>query len=156
MNPVIVGVDNSESARAALRWACDFANRTRTSVVAVMVLALPDLVGRAASAYDELRQRDETKRGALAHLTAFVHDAVGDAATFVELRVVEGDPVRVLADESRSASMVVVGARGAGEVKRLLLGSVSTGVAHHAHCPVVVVRGVSQAAEPAATTSQRA
>jgi nucleotide-binding universal stress UspA family protein len=48
-------------------------------------------------------------------------------------------PVPTLVDMSKDAHMVVVGARGLGAVRSVLLGSVSTGLIHHAHCPVAVI-----------------
>ena len=50
-----------------------------------------------------------------------------------------GLPAEELLAAAEGADLLVVGARGAGEYKRLLLGSVSTHVIHHAHCPVVVI-----------------
>jgi nucleotide-binding universal stress UspA family protein len=74
-----------------------------------------------------------------------------DAVTIVEDTIKEGGPadikrqlffsgpVPTLVDMSKDADMVVVGARGLGTVRRVLLGSVSTGLIHHAHCPVAVI-----------------
>ncbi|EID18024.1 universal stress protein UspA-like protein [Mycobacterium xenopi RIVM700367] len=53
--------------------------------------------------------------------------------------VLSGPPVPTLVDLSKDAQMVVVGCRGQGLLSRVSLGSVSTGVLHHAHCPVAVV-----------------
>ncbi|MGA2037092.1 MAG: universal stress protein [Acidimicrobiales bacterium] len=52
--------------------------------------------------------------------------------------VMEGHPARVLPDESKTASLVVVASRGNGEFAGMLLGSVSEFLTTHAHCPVVV------------------
>ncbi|HEY6738153.1 MAG TPA: universal stress protein, partial [Actinopolymorphaceae bacterium] len=63
----------------------------------------------------------------------------------VEERVREGRPVDVLVDEASNAGLLVVGARGHRPITGMLLGSVSQGVLHHAHCAVAVVhRGPSE------------
>ena len=56
-------------------------------------------------------------------------------------RVVEGNPAQVLLDASDGADLLVVGSRGHGGFAEALLGSVSQHCVHHAHCPVVVIRG---------------
>ena len=61
----------------------------------------------------------------------------------IERRVVEGAPGAVLVEESRGADLLVVGSRGHGGFAGLLLGSVSQQCAHHAECPVVIVRAPS-------------
>jgi nucleotide-binding universal stress UspA family protein len=61
-------------------------------------------------------------------------------AVTVEMAVVEGPPARVLVDMSEDADLLVVGTRGMGGFRGLLLGSVSIQCVHHAHCPVTVVR----------------
>lgn len=58
----------------------------------------------------------------------------------VETRAVEGQAARVLLDASQDADLLVVGSRGLGGFRELLLGSVSQQCAHHATCPVVIVR----------------
>jgi nucleotide-binding universal stress UspA family protein len=58
----------------------------------------------------------------------------------IEQVLVEGAPARALMRASEDADLLVVGSRGLGGFKRLLLGSVSSQVAHHSRCPVVIVR----------------
>jgi nucleotide-binding universal stress UspA family protein len=57
----------------------------------------------------------------------------------VEHEAVEGYPAQVLEDESRTATLVVVGSRGHGGFASMLLGSVSHEIAQHAACPVAIV-----------------
>jgi nucleotide-binding universal stress UspA family protein len=73
------------------------------------------------------------------HLEGIVRAELGDYADEVELRPVYGSPSEALIDAALGADLVVLGTRGLGGFKRLLLGSVSTQVVHHAHVPVVVI-----------------
>jgi nucleotide-binding universal stress UspA family protein len=72
-------------------------------------------------------------------LETYVTAALGEGAA-IELRTVNDIPWRALVSTAEQASMLVVGARGLGGFKGLLLGSVSHQCLHHATCPVVVVR----------------
>lgn len=141
MVPVVVGVDDSEEARVALRWALDYAATAALPIVAVTAVEPVDIVGRAATLDERLWHQER-----LSHAEKWLRDTVrgaeresGTKVTFDE-KVVDGHAVRALVDASRHADLVVVGARGAGAFRRMLLGSVSNGVVRHAHSPVVVVR----------------
>jgi nucleotide-binding universal stress UspA family protein len=75
-------------------------------------------------------------------LTDSIDDAFGtERPTGLRLLVREGLPAKVLLDESRGATMLIVGSRGHGGFSGLLLGSVSASCAEHATCPVLVVHG---------------
>jgi nucleotide-binding universal stress UspA family protein len=66
-------------------------------------------------------------------------------------KTLHGPPARTLIEESRNAFMLVLGSRGHGGFAGLLLGSVSTACAQHAHCPVLIMHGPTPAADaPAA------
>ena len=67
-------------------------------------------------------------------------DGLGDSKpASVTVKAFTGYPARVLVDASKDADLVVVGSRGTGGFAELVLGSVSSQVAHHAACPVVIV-----------------
>ena len=83
----------------------------------------------------------ELRAAAAAALDAALHEAIPDAGNVkIEQRVVEGTAGAALVDESQRADLLVVGSRGHGGFAQLLLGSVSRQCAHHAACPVVIVR----------------
>ena len=138
---IVVGVDGSDSSRAALAWAVRQAALTGARVDAVhawrapasysygygyaMMLPVPDLEKFAGRVIDK----------AVAE--------VADLASGVEIRAVtvEGNPARALLDAAKDADLLVVGSRGHGGFTEALLGSVSQHCVHHADCPVVVIRG---------------
>ena len=142
MSYIVVGIDSSAEAKAALRWSFGFAAALDLPIRAVTAVELPQVVGRAGT-LDELISFDERRTEAQHTLHRIVVNAAAerDNAVGTEMKVVTGHAVGCLVEESKNAAAVVVGARGANGVLRTLLGSVSTGLVHHAHCPVVVVRG---------------
>lgn len=85
--------------------------------------------------------QDEEGRKLLDTAVNTVQEAASDAGAEVEVstEMVTGPAIPVLADLSSSAQMIVVGSRGRGALARALLGSISTGLAHHAHCPVAII-----------------
>ena len=62
----------------------------------------------------------------------------------VNRHVLRGHPIKAPVDHSKGAELLVVGSRGRSGFAGMLLGSVSQGVLHHAHCPVAVVRPSSK------------
>ena len=137
---VVVGVDGSDRSRLALKWAADEARR-RGSTLGVLYAQLhpPE---HPPAWYDPGDSEAPPGR-------AVVDDAVGLAATRhpslpVNGEVVEWPAALVLTSVSRDADLLVVGARGVGGFKELLLGSVSDQCIQYAHCPVAVVHGESE------------
>ncbi len=136
--PVVVGVDGSEAARAAVQWAADEAARRGAALrlVTAFPWAADHVVGHPGLGE---RYREEMEAVARRDLAAAEElTGVADVPVTAELRV--GFPIGTLAEEARRAQLLVVGSRGRGGVAGLLLGSVSAALAALAACPVVVVR----------------
>jgi nucleotide-binding universal stress UspA family protein len=146
--PVVAGVDGSECALQAVRWAAAEAARRRLPLrlVAAHTWPLGGFVGDPGLGVDP---RAVLRDAVLGHLAAAATAAAEVAPGVpVERADVEGDPAVVLAGESERAALVVLGDRGLGGFTGLLLGSVAVALCARAACPVVVVRGVE--ADPAA------
>ena len=137
--PIIVGVDGSPASRVAVDWAARDAALRGADLKLVHVLVPP-----AVMAFPEvpmppgfMEWQDEEGRRLLDSAVKTVEEA--GAEVEVSTDMVSGPAVPVLADLSSSAQMIVVGCRGHGALARGLLGSISTGLAHHAHCPVAII-----------------
>jgi nucleotide-binding universal stress UspA family protein len=140
MTTIVVGVDGSDGAKVALRWAFEEARRGGDAkIIAVSVWFAPfPVTSPWLSTIDVPIDLTEATAQALAECVTSV---AGDqfAAVEVEQRVFHGAAAPVLLSQSEHADLTVVGTRGLGGFKGLLLGSVSHQVVSHARCPVVVV-----------------
>jgi nucleotide-binding universal stress UspA family protein len=141
---LLVGVDGSEAARAALRFVRIVRRPDDVHVDLLHVRPAPMAAGgrrRRRSAADPEPGQDPRPADADAVL-ADGAAVLGETGRPVERLVSEGDPAReiVRIAEDRDVDLVVVGARGLGTLERLLLGSVSEAVLHHAGRPVLIVR----------------
>jgi nucleotide-binding universal stress UspA family protein len=138
MERIVVGVDTSEGARRALRWAIEEARLRAAQVTVVHAWLLPTLVSTPFGTVPiDVHGFEEA---AAAELDAFLDAELADVADVtVERQSVAGGPASALIEAAADASLVVVGTRGRGGFAGLLLGSVSQQVIHHAPCPVVVV-----------------
>ncbi|MCB9409177.1 universal stress protein [Mycolicibacterium sp.] len=139
--PVIVGVDGSPASRVAVDWAARDAARRGAPLKLVHVLTPP-----AVMAFPEvpmppgyLQWQEEEGSKLLNVALKTVEEATEGSSIEVTSEMVTGPSVPVLADLSAGAQMIVVGSRGRGALARGLLGSISTGLAHHAKCPVAVI-----------------
>ncbi len=141
MYTIVVGVDGSAGSIEALRWAGTEADLRDAKIRAVSAWEFPYMYGEGVVALSLDMLETETK----ARLDETIKKAIEDPAKAaqVEQVVVCGHPSGVLETESKTADMLVVGARGHGGFLGLLLGSVSDQIAKHAHCPVVVVRSAN-------------
>lgn len=140
--PIVVGVDGSEHAARALRWALDEARIRGAAVQAVHAWQNPDV---GVTGFPVPKVGTE---GIAEAAQETLDQAVDDQATGgveVERSLVRGPAAQALLDAAKGADLLVVGSRGRGGFAGLLLGSVSQQCAHHASCPVVIVPGAPPA-----------
>ena len=154
---IVVGVDGSPHSVAALRWAARLAPAYGAGIKVVGAWENPpeyvNFVHFKDDKFDELAR----KRVDRAIQEAFGEDVPAGLSTVVEF----GHPSKVLIHHCEGAEMLVVGRRGHGGFKGLLMGSTSSAVVAHAPCPVLVLpeeaaaagqsegSGQAQGAEPA-------
>ena len=133
---IVVGIDGSPHSHAALSWAVDEARlRGRSLRIVYVFPAMISIVGTAAHDYYPRVEKEarETFEKALSSAPSF--DGLD-----VERDIIPGNPAEQLVAASHGANLLVVGSRGLGTFRGMLLGSVSMHCAQQAHCPVVVVR----------------
>lgn len=131
---VVVGVDGSESSQAVLGFAFDFASRHKLALHPILCWP-EDLL--AATKWRPPQPAPEQAERWLAETTAGWTEQYPEVA--VHASVYRDHPVSGLVTASETQSLLVVGAHGHESLLDSLLGSVSQGVLHHAHCPVAVV-----------------
>jgi nucleotide-binding universal stress UspA family protein len=145
---VVVGVDGSAGARAALRWAIAESRLRQAPVRAVHAWTPAYFSGGyaamgggygfvAAGTGDYASELYEAAQETLERAIAETADEAEGVA--IEREVVEGVAAQVLLEAAGAGDLLVVGSRGHGGLAGLLLGSVSQQCAHHARCPVVIV-----------------
>ena len=142
--PVVVGVDGSEESLRAVEWAALEAKRHSSPL---RIVSVPSLVPRihaynASPAAIANALRGIAARALDAAITRSEEVARGLPTT---TSLLSGPPALAVAESGAGASMLVVGARGAGGFAAMVLGSVSRYAAARAPCPVVVVREESMA-----------
>jgi nucleotide-binding universal stress UspA family protein len=139
MRRVLVAIDGSEAAVRAARMGADVATRFGAKVTLAYVvprlLLPPDVYGLTV----EDLEREQSSHGQEVLRTAFV--ALSGLGVEVDTRVLSGPPAETLAEAAAApdVDLVVVGSRGQGAVKRVLLGSVSDRLVHICPKPILVV-----------------
>jgi nucleotide-binding universal stress UspA family protein len=138
---IVVGVDGSPASNVAVYWAGQEAAMRNLPLALVYVVnpVVPNWPNAPVPAEFEQWQKENARM--------FIDDAVkvvdengkNGGPAEINSEVVFSATVPTLVDLSKEAEMIVVGCRGTGALARVLLGSVSTGLVHHAHCPVAVI-----------------
>jgi nucleotide-binding universal stress UspA family protein len=137
---IVVGVDGSAYSKVAVYWATRDAALRKVPLTLVSVVdpipswqqaPVPVLLdqwrkGRAIRFVEDARRTAEENR-------------IDDRPVKINTEVLFSATVPTLIDLSKEAEMIVVGCRGRDTLTRVLIGSVSTGLVHHAHCPVAVI-----------------
>jgi nucleotide-binding universal stress UspA family protein len=148
-NSIVLATDGSDGASLAARAAADLSRKTGAQLHVAHAwrhhlqnLGYPTVAWTDYSYVDER----EARRVILAQVDAL--EAAGDL--FTEPHLLQGTPVDAILDlcEELRPGLLVMGSRGLGPVERLMVGSVSEGVVHHARCPVLVIRGGDEAWPP--------
>jgi len=143
MPGILVGVDGSDHSRRALGWAIREAAQRHVPLTVMTVR--PAQVRPATQIYWDVPTLPENSgdaelvRTEVQEFVDKIANEVGETVPEVTVNVVTGDPAEELVRASRDADMLVVGSRGSGGFAKLLMGSVSSKVTHHAACPIIVI-----------------
>ena len=153
---ILVAIDGSEEAALAARTAAAMAHKTGSELHVVHArLMLPwaghhyDTEGTTTGTVDKERARETVMRWLDAQVERIEAEGVKVAQAHLRLGrpdehiITVAEEIVSLAEEI-GAGLIVIGSRGLGKLRRVLLGSVSDSVVRHAHCPVLVVRKVEQ------------
>lgn len=136
---ILVGVDGSECSRRAFNAAVDMAKISNGSLAVLCVVQPPMLMGQrkeTAARFVRILERE-----AKMILADYAQEA--DKKNFkAETRLAKGHPAEIILYTARAehADLIVVGSRGRGGVKGMLLGSVSNAVVQNSKVPVMVVK----------------
>ncbi|HVV20667.1 MAG TPA: universal stress protein [Pseudonocardiaceae bacterium] len=138
--PIVVGIDGSESARHAARWAADEATRGHLPLrlVSAVFAALPGYAAGGDVSPDLIDELQTVGRQQVDDVRAELATSHPDVEVTTEVVFAPATPA--LIDESRAARMLVLGSRGLGGFTGILVGSHAVALAAHGHCPVAVIR----------------
>lgn len=137
---IVVGVDGSDPSNAALRWALAEGRLRGATVEAVHSWEVPVVFGPVAGSFPyDTEAIEKAGRELLDQVVDAALADLGPPEVTVERTLTVGGPALNLLDAAKHADLMVIGRRGLGGFKRLMLGSVSEHVARHSPCPVVIM-----------------
>ncbi len=144
---IVVGVDGSDSSKAALRWAAAEARLRKAGLRVVHAWSYPLEAASLGAIAPVPVDWDAIRTDAEQFAAAAVAEVLGDdPGVPIERVTASGSASAALVEAAEGADLLVVGSRGLGGFAGLLLGSTGQQCVHHAPCPVVIVR------EPHAST----
>lgn len=138
--PVLAGVDGDDATEAVLREAFAAADRARAPLLVLHAWTPPPAVVLTEAAIAAAQAQDAWHASIADDLAGRVAAVAADFPDVkVQTMTASGRPAVALLEQAKGARLVVVGSRGRGEFKSMLLGSTSRALTQHAPCPVLVV-----------------
>lgn len=145
---IVVGVDDSPSSEPALRWAAAEAAMRNCPLVILYAIGPMTVAWSSVPAPTGLLDWQRSIGLQILEDAEQTAKRVTRGAVPVSTELTIAAPTMALVEKSKQAHMVVVGSRGRGALSRTVLGSVSTGLVHRAHCPVAVIHDDEDAPTP--------
>ena len=139
-NGIIVGVDGSAPSKVAVDWAAREASMRELPLTVIYISPSPVVAADIRMPVSLTERVEKHGQAVLREARSTAEDAAeGSNPIRIDTEMVSAAVLPTLIDRSKDADMIVVGCRGLGAIGRRLLGSVSSGLLHHAHCPVAVI-----------------
>jgi nucleotide-binding universal stress UspA family protein len=134
---ILVGLDGSKSSRKALQAAVDLSRKLNAKVTTLTVVHLPDF-SLGGGEVEELEQAEKYYQPLLQEVRAYGSTLGCDITTVI----LKGHPTEQLLQyaEDNQVDLIVIGTRGLGGFKKLLMGSVAQKVVSYSKIPVMVIR----------------
>ena len=138
---IIIPIDGSDIAKKAAKKAIFLAKSTDTKIMVMYVLDTPDLPGfydfSDETTYAQVHQLLKDKGES--HLKE-IEKLGKKMGVNISKKIVDGHPAEEIIGEAKKNDLIVIGSKGITSLKGILLGSVAENVAHHALCPVMIVK----------------
>jgi nucleotide-binding universal stress UspA family protein len=139
MSKIVVGVDGSDGSRRALKFAAEEARLRGLPLHAVMSCHFPQVIGPPGAAFP-VEHVEEVEERARLHLEEILTEELGEhPGITIERSVRSSRAIDLLLEATEGATLLVLGSRGLGGFRGLLLGSVGQQLTTHAPCPVTIV-----------------
>jgi nucleotide-binding universal stress UspA family protein len=136
---IVVGVDGSPASRVAVQWAAHDAALRNVALMLAHAISPTVASGLGTPMPPGLAQWQKEQGRRIISDAALIVQQSGAHPPQLDSELLFSGPVSALVDLSKDAELIVVGCRGRGALRSRLLGSVSSGLVHHAHCPVAVI-----------------